>query len=91
MQENACRKDENVYEFDYDDNNFFTSMVSVADGRTNQKVYGSKRPPVLPVENIHVPVKVYYSEGDTLITPSVGLRNSVIYSRRFTCGNSVMR
>lgn len=79
MQENACSSDGNVYEFDYDDEDFISSPTSPY-VRTNQGTYGSKRPPALSVENIRVPVKVYYSEGDTLIPPSVSavstLRNT---------------
>ncbi|XP_003737376.1 lipase 3 [Galendromus occidentalis] len=69
MQNNACRNDEHVYEFDYDDEDIITSPTS-PNARTNEGTYGSRRPPALPVENIRVPVKVYYSEGDTLIPPS---------------------
>ena len=70
MQDDACRAETEVLEFDYNDEDFITSPTSPR-VRTNQDVYGSKRPPALSVGNIQVPVKVYYSEGDTLITPAV--------------------
>lgn len=69
----SCLGDYNVYDFDYDQANFRSDIMTrlFGSGDTNMNRYGSLRPPSFTTENIQVPVKLYYAEDDGYATPEV--------------------
>lgn len=63
-----------VREFNYDMGPITASLVAFGLKESmNMKVYGSPQPPLQNPENIRVPIKLYYSDGDDFTPEAVSL------------------
>ncbi|XP_003737592.1 lipase member J-like [Galendromus occidentalis] len=78
MQESQCEKWNEVREYDYDRSavsrstyggNFFWNVFGETK-RINPQMYdGSLEPPIMDPNNIHIPIKLYWSDGDRYAPP----------------------